>query len=301
MFSPNLRHSLLKIAVPCLIFLMPAACVTTKQDIMYLSDQIKALNDQVARVNERVNALQGSQDALEKKVTANMGSDIVALRKEVKQDLLDTKAAVRDLSAKVEDNRTLVKRAVERDTKGEDAMKEGLTDLANRVARLEAKTAELEARGAAAVTPSKKAPAPAQPKETQAVAAPAQGVDAAEKKAYDDAYSLYNRKMYKEAIAAFQSFNQKYPSSTLGENAYFWAGESHFALKEYEKAILAYQDVIKKFPSGSKVPNAMLRQALAFSEIKDTVSAKVLLRRLVEKYPNSSEASIAKGKLQAIK
>jgi tol-pal system protein YbgF len=268
--------------------------------MMYLSDQIKALNDQMARMNERVNALQASQDALEKKAAASMGSDLVALRKEVKQDLLDTKAAMRELSAKVEDNRTLVKRAVERDTKGEDAVKEGLTDLANRVAKLEAKQAELEARGVTAVTPAKKTSSPA-PKETQPAAKPVEGIDTAEKKAYDAAYSLYSRKMYKEAIAAFQSFIQKHPSSSLCENAYFWSGESHFALKEYEKAILAYQDVIKKYPNGSKVPNAMLRQALAFTEIKDPVSAKVLLRRLIEKYPDSSEASIAKGKLQTIR
>jgi tol-pal system protein YbgF len=295
--------------------LLMSSCVTTKQDMMYLNDQIKALNDQVVRINERVNSIQSSQESLEKKISGSSGSDLGTIRKDqvqIKADLLSTRETIRDLSSKVEDNRTLVKRAVERDTTGEDALKATLADLSNRMAQLEAKAAELESRqGSGAVSPVKKTTGAASqpPKEahvTPSGSAPqqvadSQRIDPAEKKAYDEAYSLYNRKVYKDAISGFKSFAQKYPSSSLGDNAFFWMGESHFALKEYEQAILAYQEVIKKYPNGNKVPNAMLRQALAFSEIKDNVSAKVLLRRLIEKYPNSSEASIAKGRLQTIK
>jgi tol-pal system protein YbgF len=296
-------------------FSMPllSSCVTTQQDIMYLNDQIKALNDQMTRANERVSAVQSAQESLEKRASSSAGSDVATLRKEMKSELLSVKNEIRDLSGKVEDNRTIVKRAVERDTTGEDAAKAGLVDLTNRIAKLEAKIAEMESRqGASTVGSARKASSqgsPAVKEGGQAVATPqpvqaaseAVKVDPAEKKAYDDAYSLYSKKMYKEAIASFKSFTAKYPSSSLGDNAFFWLGESYFGAKEYEQAILAYQEVIKKYPNGNKVPNAMLHQAFAFSEIKDSVSAKVLLRRLIEKYPTSSEASIAKRKLQTIK
>ncbi|OIP41752.1 MAG: tol-pal system protein YbgF [Desulfobacteraceae bacterium CG2_30_51_40] len=277
---------------------------------MYLNDQIKALNDQMARANERVSAVQSAQESIDRRASSSAGSDVAALRKELKAELLSLKAEIMDLSGKVEDNRTIVKRAVERDTTGEDTSKAGLIDLTNRVAKLEAKIAEMESRqGASTVSPAKKVSSQVSGvanEGARAVATPQQApdgvkVDPAEKKAYDDAYSLYKRKMYKEAIASFKSFTVKYPSSSLGDNAHFWLGESYFGAKEYERAILAYQEVIKKYPNGNKVPNAMLHQAFAFSEIKDSVSAKVLLRRLIEKYPTSSEASIAKRKLQTIK
>ncbi len=306
----SLRKNLSCGLAAAFFLLLLSSCVTTQQDVMYLNDQIKALNDQMARANERVSVVQSAQESLEKKGLSSAGSDVAALRKEMKSELLSAKAEIRDLSSKVEDNRTIVKRAVERDTTGEDAAKTGLVDLSNRVAKLEAKIVELENRqGSSTVSSAKKAPSqvsPAPKDSMQAVEAPqrapeAAKVDPAEKKAYDDAYSLYSRKMYKEAVAAFKSFTGKYPSSPLGDNAFFWLGESYFGAKEYEQAILAYQEVIKKYPNGNKVPNAMLHQAFAFSEIKDSVSAKVLLRRLIEKYPTSSEASIAKRKLQTIK
>lgn len=92
-----------------------------------------------------------------------------------------------------------------------------------------------------------------------------------------------------------------HPKSDQAENAQFWVGESHFALRQYEQAILAYQEVIKNFPKGNKVANATLRQGMAFLEINDKTSAKLLLDKVVKNYPNTSEAKIAQQKLTTLK
>jgi tol-pal system protein YbgF len=118
---------------------------------------------------------------------------------------------------------------------------------------------------------------------------------------YDKSIAMYRDGKYEEAIEGFRTFLKTFPKSDRADNAHFWVGESHMALKQYEQAILAYQDVIKNYPKGNKVPSALLRQALAFLEIKDQTSAKLLLNRVVKNYPNSSEAKIAQNKLATLK
>ncbi|MCG6880501.1 MAG: tol-pal system protein YbgF, partial [Deltaproteobacteria bacterium] len=118
---------------------------------------------------------------------------------------------------------------------------------------------------------------------------------------YDVNMDLYRREKYEESIAGFKTFLKEYPKSKLADNAAFWIGESHMALKQYEQAILAFQKVIKQYPRGNKVPNALLRQALAFDELNDKTSAKLLLRKLINQYPKTNEAKIAENKLKTMK
>ena len=123
----------------------------------------------------------------------------------------------------------------------------------------------------------------------------------ADEKLYEVNMDLYRKGKYEESIVGFKAFLKEHPKSKLADNAAFWIGESHMALKQYEQAILAFQKVIKQYPRGNKVPNALLRQALAFDELNDKTSAKLLLRKLIKQYPKSNEAKIAKNKLKKMK
>lgn len=123
----------------------------------------------------------------------------------------------------------------------------------------------------------------------------------ADQRLYDVNMDLYHKEKYEESIVGFKTFLKEYPKSKLADNAAFWIGESHMALKQYEQAILAFQKVIKQYPRGNKVPNALLRQALAFDELNDKTSAKLLLRKLIKQYPKTNEAKIAGNKLKTMK
>ena len=123
----------------------------------------------------------------------------------------------------------------------------------------------------------------------------------ADQELYDVNMGLYRKEKYEESIVGFKTFLKEYPKSELADNAAFWIGESHMALKQYEQAILAFQKVIKQYPRGNKVPNALLRQALAFDALNDKTSAKLLLRKLIKQYPKSNEAKIAENKLKKMK
>jgi len=278
----------------CLILfslLFLPTCITTREDMLYLNDQIVALNAKVNKMDER---LSGNLDSIRE-----TQAESVAETDKVKGE-------IQDISGRVADNRELVRRTVERDTTEQDAMKANLHDLTRRIAELETRVKQvyeyLGLEGTAGV-PEQGLVKPPLPAKVPAIQPPVTEAKEAlpDKTIYDKTLTTYKEGKYEEAATGFKNFIKKYPKSDLADNAQFWIGECYMALKQYEQAILAYQGVIKKYPKGNKVPNAMLRQALAFYEIKDKKSSRILLKRIIKKYPGSNEAKIAKAKLKTIK
>jgi tol-pal system protein YbgF len=286
--------------VSCLVLLV-SSCVTSQQDVMYLNDQVAALNTKVRQLEESVEPMRERQ--------ADLGAEMDGLRSNMQR-----------LSGEVEDHTQLVQRVIDKDTTQQDMMRATVTELSARVAVLETELKRVyeylgletrigrvepdttlppgaERAAAPAGTPSPTSPTPAV---SPPAAAPAPGLSP-EKALYDASLTKYRDGNYEEAIAGFKAFLNRYPKSELADNAQFWIGECHMGLKQYEQAILAYQEVIQKYGKGNKVANAMLRQAIAFYEINDKTSAKLLLEKVVKQYPDSNEAKIAKTKLQTMK
>jgi len=120
------------------------------------------------------------------------------------------------------------------------------------------------------------------------------------KKDYEEAWKLLERKDYRVAIARFKEFIKKHPQSEYADNAQYWIGESHYALREFDQAILEFDAVRRKYPKGDKVPAALLKQGFAFAELGDKVDARLILQELTDRYPQSPEAAKAKQKLKAL-
>ncbi len=285
------KNTVVKYCLILFSLLFFSSCVTTKEDVLYLNNQIVALNAKVNKMDEKIS---GDLDAIHESQ-----ADSVAETDKIKGE-------IQDISGRVADNRELVRRAVERDTTEQDAMKATLHDLSRRVAELEIKVTQiyeyLGLEGTSGVPQQGALKPPLAAKEPSKQLPVIEKKDVLSDKAfYDKTLATYKEGKYEEAVTGFKNFIKKYPKSDLADNAQFWIGESHMALKQYEQAILAYQGVIKKYPKGNKVPNAMLRQALAFYEIKDKKSSLILLKRIIKKYPGSNEAKIAKAKLKTIK
>jgi tol-pal system protein YbgF len=120
------------------------------------------------------------------------------------------------------------------------------------------------------------------------------------KRDYEVALRLMDKKDYKAAITRFKDFIKKYPKSRLANNAQYWIGECHYALREFDQAIVEFDAVRRKYPQGDKVPAALLKQGFAFAELGEKVNARLVLQELVEKYPQSQEAARAKTRLKAL-
>ncbi len=278
------------IGVRCVLFfaflLLFSACVT-EDKFLYLSKKIDAIETKTDK-----ELLSNSE-----RMAANTA------------DMDKLKEEMRFLNGRLDENSHLLKRSIERDSSAGDTLGEGLSDLQKRMVRLELRVDRISSylglepmiqtddQNSSVPVGVSQVQKPFKPavKSTPEVKIPA------DQMLYDVNMELYRKEKYEEAIAGFKNFLNKYPKSKLADNAAFWIGESHMALKQYEQAILAFQKVIKQYPGGNKVPNAMLRQALAFYELNDKTSAKLLLRKIIKQYPKSSEAKIARNKLKTLK
>ena len=117
---------------------------------------------------------------------------------------------------------------------------------------------------------------------------------------YEIAWRALEKKDYRLAIGRFKEFLQKHPKSKLANNAQYWIGESHYALREFDQAILEFDAVRSRYPQADKVPAALLKQGFAFAELGEKVNARLILQEVVEKYAQSPEAAQAKQKLRSL-
>jgi tol-pal system protein YbgF len=258
-------------------------------------------------------------NGLERSINKNISRELDTRLKSVRENQAETGAEldeirieIQELSGRAEENRRLIKQAIEMDSTDQDLMRVKMANLGERIRRLE--TAINQIQGYLGLEPP---PGPAPEPMKQDTTGTSKGQEAVpqarqvpgtakkevspEQELYDFTLASYKDGKYEAALAGFEGFISKFSESKLADNAQFWIGECYMSMGRYEKAILAYQEVIKKYPSGNKVPNALLRQALAFYKIGDKTSSKLLLRKIIKKYPDSNEANIAKIRLEKMK
>jgi tol-pal system protein YbgF len=120
------------------------------------------------------------------------------------------------------------------------------------------------------------------------------------KRDYETAWRALEKKDFRVAVTRFKEFLQKHPKSRLANNAQYWIGESHYALREFDQAILEFDAVRSRYPQGDKVPAALLKQGFAFAELGEKVNARLILQEVVEKYAQSPEAVQAKQRLKSL-
>lgn len=134
----------------------------------------------------------------------------------------------------------------------------------------------------------------------EAATSPTMGESEEVRKGYEEAFRLLEQKDYRASIARFGEFLKKYPNNDYADNAHYWIGESHYALREFDQAILEFDAVRRKYPKGDKVPAALLKMGFAFAELGDKVDTRLILQELIDRYPQSEEAAKARQKLKTL-
>lgn len=119
--------------------------------------------------------------------------------------------------------------------------------------------------------------------------------------AYEMAYHLFQANENDAARKAFDQFIQRYPDSSLVDNALFWIGETHYRVGDYENAVMKYQEVIKKYPKGSKGPDALLKMGYALEKMNEPEAAVAAMEKLVKAYPKAPQAKLATRKIEQLK
>ncbi len=126
------------------------------------------------------------------------------------------------------------------------------------------------------------APAPPTPNETRA---------------YEDSLSLIRAGNYKGAIDSLTNFLRSFPNSQLAPSAWYWIGNSQFAMKDYKTALVSQQKVVDTYPDNPKAADAMLNIASNHVELGDKKAGCNALDGLMKKYPSSEAAESAKTRI----
>ena len=108
-------------------------------------------------------------------------------------------------------------------------------------------------------------------------------------------------KKYRQAILSFQLLLERYPASTLVDDAHYWIGETYFLLNDYQRAILEYDIVRKKYSQGTVIASSLYSEALCFEKLGSKKEAVLILEDLVSTFPDHPKAKMAAQKLKTLK
>ena len=123
-------------------------------------------------------------------------------------------------------------------------------------------------------------------------------LDDAAQDLYDQGYRQYNQGEFIAAETTFQRFLQRYPATSLADNAQYWIGESRFGRGDLRGALAAFRETVSRFPEGNKAPDALLRAGRCLEGLGDPEAAIEAYRELVRRYPNSADALIAGDRIR---
>lgn len=117
---------------------------------------------------------------------------------------------------------------------------------------------------------------------------------------YDEGYTEYNLRQFVAAETTFQRFLQRFPNTSLADNAQYWIGESRYSRGDPRGALAAFKETVSRYPNGNKAPDALLRAGRVYEELGDDESALSSYRELVRMFPDSADALLAGDRIRAI-
>ena len=127
---------------------------------------------------------------------------------------------------------------------------------------------------------------------------PNKGPVASQKSLYDSGLEKFKAGLYNDAVQDLKGFLAQNPDPGLADDAYFFMGESLYALAKYDDAILSYDTVVKKFKDSDKVPEALYKEGLSFLKMGDKDTGTLILQQLIKDHPKSDAAKKAKKALK---
>lgn len=107
---------------------------------------------------------------------------------------------------------------------------------------------------------------------------------------YDEARTEFEAHNYKAAIQYFESLLANSASHSLSDNAQYWIGECHYALRQYDAAIIDFEKV-STFTNSNKKDDAQFKLGVCYLRKGNKTKAMEEFGRLQSDYPKSEYIS----------
>lgn len=119
---------------------------------------------------------------------------------------------------------------------------------------------------------------------------------------YDKTLKLIlEEKDYTQAIAKFRAFLDKYPQSSLADNAAYWIGEAYYAQDKFKEALVEFQNLADRYPKSDKLCGALLKQGICFEKLNENDKAKLFFEETRFRCKETPEAKYAGEHLEKFK
>lgn len=116
---------------------------------------------------------------------------------------------------------------------------------------------------------------------------------------YQQGLDQFHSHDYNGALQMFESLLASDANNSLSDNAQYWIGECHYAMRQYKKAIVDFEKVFT-FPNSNKDDAAQFKLGLSYLRLGDNAKSREEFQRLLDVYPNSEYVSRAREHLAAL-
>jgi TolA-binding protein len=115
---------------------------------------------------------------------------------------------------------------------------------------------------------------------------------------YEKGILLFNKRKYKDAQEKFDSvLNLDVKDEDLVDNAYYWLGESYFALGNYVSAIENFKKVIE-INNSNKNADALVMLGQTYEKLGWKELAKETYSKFIKQHPKNKNIPLAKARLK---
>ena len=123
-------------------------------------------------------------------------------------------------------------------------------------------------------------------------------LDGDESSDYVKAYDLVKSASYDQAIIAFTSYVEKYPTGRYTPNAWYWLGELYVAIKpqNLSASTQAFQQLLTDYPDHGKVPAAMYKLGTVYFLNGDKQKSQEMLTHVIDRYGNTGNSAVNKSR-----
>lgn len=113
--------------------------------------------------------------------------------------------------------------------------------------------------------------------------------------AYRAAYALVRGQQFDDAVQAFSTFLQNYPSGRFAPNAHYWLGELYLVINpaDPEAARQSFMLLLNQYPDNAKVPDAIYKLGRVHFIKGNSTRSRDYLDRVIREYPDSAAARLA--------
>lgn len=259
-----------------LLLLAAGGCVS--------SDDIDGLHRQMNDIERQIQAVENKSSSKEE--VQKLNASVSQQTNQLLKSNADTGVKLDELSRQIE------------------SLQSKLEDTNRRLAELSQQIAATQGdlgRMNPAMTPTSPSVGAPRPNPQAGSTPPVAGrVGASPQQLYDTAYGDFTKGRYELAIAGFQEYIERYPSTDLTDNAQYWIGESDYSERKFDQAIRDFDTLLKRWPQSDKAAAALLKKGLALLELNRRAESVVALQYVVHEYPSSDESRLARQKLSAL-